>query len=86
MPSGDATAIEVQISPLTPSGWVNKFRELLRYEDGYKLRYPEIWVYVPTAEMEAAALKARGSLDADEKARIDVIVQDDLLMEECTWF
>lgn len=84
---GNATAIEVQISPLTSSGWVSKFREGLyhRDEDGL-LRYFETWVYVPTVEMEAAALKARGSLDADDQGRIDVIVQDDLLMEECSWF
>lgn len=82
---GDATAIEVQISLLTPSGWVNKFRELLEHrdEDGL-LRYSEVWVYVPTAEMEAAALKARGSLD--DQGHIEVIVQDDLLMEERSWF
>ncbi len=90
-PNGDPVAVEVQISPLKPSGWVNKFRELLRHRDegkdglGSELRYPEIWVYVPSEQMKAAAFNARGSLGADDQARIDVIVQDDLLMEECSW-
>jgi hypothetical protein len=85
---GERVAIEVQLSDLKPSEWQKKLAELVsltwRSEGsyGYEHAFAEIWVYVPTNEMKVLADQARLTLRDDWQERIDVIVEDDLLLAD----
>src|ERR1700687_1818444 len=72
-PKGEKTAVEVQISPLTPEEWLTKLRKLMdAYREkasglGYEDTFPMVWFYVPSEEMRDAMEKARLKLKEDDR-------------------
>jgi hypothetical protein len=77
-------ALEIQLSYLKPHEWLEKLSELMRHTVSTGLRYerafPEVWVYVPTETMKKAGDEARVKLDDPD--RVEIIVEDDLLIED----
>jgi hypothetical protein len=76
-PDEGVVAIEVQISPLKPSEWDRKLRELYAH-------YDEVCVYVPTEAMQAVALAVCEKI-IDDEDKLDAILQEDLLMPNVKW-
>lgn len=82
-PKGIRTAVEVQISELKAVEWKKKLTGLIySWTSDYQRRYPWIWFYVSSEELEEAGEVAVEELADDEQKRISFVVEDDLLIAD----